>query len=428
MPEDLLSLTDVWVPATEDEREAVRQELSRLLASPELRTSKRYANFLRFGVEHSLLRQTEGLKERAVGIEVFGRPPDYDTSSDPIVRVTASELRKKITHYYSLPEHKRDFKILLPAGSYIPVFVKPRLDTVQSTVVELQVDDKSDISEPVPATIPVPNIAEDVGPKPKRGIWLWLSAFAALLILVLGSLMAANWSRFSSSPVDAFWNPILQSPSSVLVCVPDQPQTEISASNPFQAPAEDDAPPPSLPTFAVSDTLPLVTVASLLHGREKKYSIQGQSSVSLQDLRQGPAVIIGAFDNRWTLQLIKNLRFHFANDPQISKFWIEDRERPDFRGWMRTMAEVGNKRSYVDYALIARYLDPTTGNEIIVAAGLGDAGTAATGDFLSSTQLIKQVFDSTPGKSRSQNIEVVLATDVIGGHAGNPRVLAVTTW
>jgi hypothetical protein len=40
------------------------------------------------------------LKERTIGIEAFSRPPDYDQSVDPVVRITAGEVRKRLTQYY----------------------------------------------------------------------------------------------------------------------------------------------------------------------------------------------------------------------------------------------------------------------------------------------------------------------------------------
>jgi len=68
--------------------------LERILSSPLFRKSKRFPNLLRFVVERSLHGHSEPLKERTLGIEVFGRAPDYDTNLDPVVRTTAVEIRK----------------------------------------------------------------------------------------------------------------------------------------------------------------------------------------------------------------------------------------------------------------------------------------------------------------------------------------------
>src|ERR1019366_3562142 len=62
------------------------------------------------------------LKERALGAEVFSRDPDYDTNADPVVRTTASEVRKRIAQYYHEPGHESDIRIELTSGSYTPEF------------------------------------------------------------------------------------------------------------------------------------------------------------------------------------------------------------------------------------------------------------------------------------------------------------------
>src|SRR5215471_14495584 len=79
----------------------VRAELARVLASSEFRTSKRSQEFLRYVVEHTLNGEADVLKERTIGIEVFGRATDYDPGDDATVRVKAGEVRKRLGLYYS---------------------------------------------------------------------------------------------------------------------------------------------------------------------------------------------------------------------------------------------------------------------------------------------------------------------------------------
>src|SRR5579872_6969450 len=85
---------------TAEQREAVLEQLSRILASPLFKHSKHYPAFLRFVVERALDGQDARLKERAIGIEVFGRGRDYDTNLDPVVRTSACEVRKRVMQYY----------------------------------------------------------------------------------------------------------------------------------------------------------------------------------------------------------------------------------------------------------------------------------------------------------------------------------------
>jgi hypothetical protein len=71
------------------EKGAVQQQVEQLLASPLFHSSKTFPRFLRFFVARVLGGQTDELKERILGVEIFDRPAGYDTNKDPIVRVTA---------------------------------------------------------------------------------------------------------------------------------------------------------------------------------------------------------------------------------------------------------------------------------------------------------------------------------------------------
>ena len=102
---------------SEKEQEAVREQMNRLLANPFFSHSRRFPIFLRFVVEQTLAGAAENIKERTLGVEIFGRDAEYDTSVDPIVRVTAAEIRKRVAQYYQDPGHEREMRITLPQGS-----------------------------------------------------------------------------------------------------------------------------------------------------------------------------------------------------------------------------------------------------------------------------------------------------------------------
>src|ERR1043165_4136942 len=109
--------------------ERVREELERILASHEFRSSKRSQDFLRYVTENTLRGHADMLKERTIGIEVFGRSTSYEPSDDATVRVRAGEVRKRLGIYYSSEGARAPLRIELPAGTYIPEF---RPVTVQS--------------------------------------------------------------------------------------------------------------------------------------------------------------------------------------------------------------------------------------------------------------------------------------------------------
>ena len=103
----------------------IQAQLERILANPLFKNSKRYPNLLRYVVEQTLDGHPGELKERTLGIEVFGRDPDYDTNLDPVVRTTAAEIRKRLAQYYQEPNHETELRIDLPLGSYAARFQAP---------------------------------------------------------------------------------------------------------------------------------------------------------------------------------------------------------------------------------------------------------------------------------------------------------------
>src|ERR1700689_5021777 len=103
----------------------VREQLNRLLAHPLFTNSKRYPVFLAYTVEQALLGNAGELKERTIGVEAFGREPNYDANLDPVVRTTAAEVRKRLIQYYYNTDHFGELIVELPLGSYVPSFRDP---------------------------------------------------------------------------------------------------------------------------------------------------------------------------------------------------------------------------------------------------------------------------------------------------------------
>src|SRR5215831_8130687 len=102
--------------------EAVRSQLEKVLASEGFVRNERISSFLRFVVEQELSGSGDQLKESVIGVEVFGRRPDYDVRHDSIVRTEAGKLRIRLAKYYAGEEMAGQVVIDLPKGGYRPVF------------------------------------------------------------------------------------------------------------------------------------------------------------------------------------------------------------------------------------------------------------------------------------------------------------------
>jgi len=397
---------------TQEERQAIEAQLERLLANPFFSHSRRFPSFLRYVVDKTLSGEAEYLKERTLGIEIFGKGADYDTATDPIVRVTAAEIRKRIAQYYQEPGHQQELRLSLPPGSYIPQFHPAEPEPLPPEAHSPQVP-----------SLPVQPEASPLAQHPGSSVLFWKLASAVLLLVAIVSLLAWRWGRRPSIP--EFWAPVLSSSEPVLFCVADQPEYRSialrDAANPSHAVTLQDT-----VTAVVLDDLSTITkIAGVLQTAGKQYTVRGESQTTLMDLRGGPSIIIGAFDNAWTLRLLQPLRFHFANDPEMTKFSILDTQAGKVIGTVDRTQQMATN-NYTDYAIVARFMDNTTGKPTIIAAGIGRGGTIAAGEFLTSPALQQAVRSQQRGNH--ENVEVVLSTQIINGEPGTPTIEFVHFW
>ena len=77
------------------------EELERVLSSACFARSQGLSRLLRFLVERQLEGREGELKESLIGIEVYGRRPDYDPKLDSTVRSEMARLRSRLAKYYS---------------------------------------------------------------------------------------------------------------------------------------------------------------------------------------------------------------------------------------------------------------------------------------------------------------------------------------
>jgi hypothetical protein len=415
-------VAESWTPSSELEKTAVQQQLEKLLATPLFNSSKRYPSFLKYVVTHSLAGQTDQLKERILGVEIFGRLADYDTNTDPIVRVTAAEIRKRIEQYYQDPKHSQEIRLYLPAGSYAPQYSWPgRPSGLSASPVESP-------SHTDETRTPHSTDASASAAHPVRTAFKGRKFAVALLMLVLAGASTAIWYTSRPPALKQFWEPFVKSSEPVLFCIADQNQYSTIRLRDATDPQREITLTDSMITIIIDDVSPLVNVAGLLRTYGKTYRVLGEASTSLTDLRRGPSVFIGAFDNGWTLRLTSPLRFHFANDRDMAQLWIEDRANPNSRGWMLDRTVQQQTGTYKDYAIVARLVDPNTDQFVVVAAGIARGGTVAAGEFLVDAHRMEDLLKQVPPNWKQKNLEIVLETQVIQGRSGPPRIAAVHVW
>ncbi len=102
--------------------EGKQRELKSLLQSGVVRDKTQLHALLAYLGAKAIEGAGEPLKEHRIGVEALGKPPEYDPRIDPTVRVEVAKLRKKLEDYYRDAGAGHPIRILIPKGSYLPVF------------------------------------------------------------------------------------------------------------------------------------------------------------------------------------------------------------------------------------------------------------------------------------------------------------------
>jgi hypothetical protein len=412
---------------------AVREQLQRLLTHPLFSNSKRYPALLAYVVEQTLRGYGFELKERSIGVEVFGRNPTYDANADPVVRITAGEVRKRLMQYYYDSTHDGELVVELPIGSYVPLFHAPEPASVALVV------------EPAPAPAPLfptpeltqtPVLLPAAPPRRARGRLRWLLVIAGLAVACGVGIRIGMRIRETQVPppttLERFWAPITDGANTATFCLGEPAKNlDVATINSLDAPVSKDSPEPLYfrlhlsGHLALADVITLTRTAAALETRHKAFRVMPASEASFAQLREGPIVLIGGFDNIWTLRVTQKLRFGFDSKDGVAL--IVDRKSQKQTTWATAWALPYQKLSR-DYAIVARIHDATTGQPVIIAAGISEEGTEAAGEILYNPVYLDSLLKNAPPNWEQMNMEAVIETQVIEGHPGPPQVEAVEFW
>ena len=449
-------------PLSDAQKTAVHAVMQEMLNSAHFCKSKRYPALLKYTVCYTLDGETGALKERVIGAELFGRPLDYETSIDPVVRVTAGELRRRMALFFS---ENPDCPVIidLPVGSYAVRFTfrDPSCDA-QPAASHAHLSS----AEPEPSTTeeqsPAPDHRDTEGnairhelaasaalssadsqhehlpsaahrPMPPSRLKALALALGALIVVLLVAAMAFAWHRKSSMKY-IFWKPVLATNSAPAIIV---------LGNDGITPTPLAARQTGNNTRVIFDNvLVAANVCGILKEYGKNCPMQLSDKVFFSDMQNHTTVLIGALDNLWTLRIMSDLRyqFHFDSptDPAIPKIehaplnfharLIADQQNPAHL-WTLQPSPTTSPESYpTDYAVIARYHSVLTNGTVIVLAGITPASTAAAEQISLSHNLLRQVYAMAPSKWDGQNFEAVVQIEMLHDAPVTTKVIAAECW
>ncbi|MFZ1014406.1 MAG: hypothetical protein WCC26_20950 [Terracidiphilus sp.] len=423
----------------------MRQTLAEIFQSGPFRASKQSQQLLGYIVDQSLSGHGELLKERLIGVNVFGRQPDYDTNEDPIVRARAAEVRKRLAQFYVGEGNRTSVRIEIALGSYMASFSEsPERISLASPSRNL-----------APAVVHPPNEAHPSEPfsvaaqensnteHSKRPL-----AFILLATLTLVCLAGGFWFTLRpTAPIDLFWKPIVDATNPAILYsganAVYMPSTEFinrykathhvdaleSRGREFLVPISSEMKLGSNDLVAftndfitIGDLSANVRVASLLAMHKKRFDLRCGEDVSFSDLRQSPGVLIGLFNNSWTMELTGDLPFAFHHADIMT---ITDHAN---HGQSWTPAFTADGKVSIDYAVVTRMPHSKTGQALVAIAGITQAGTHAAADFITDPDQMRKLTGVAPKDWAQKNLQFVIQTKVVNNIPTSPVIVTARFW
>ncbi|WP_018902477.1 hypothetical protein [Rhizobium sp. 2MFCol3.1] len=168
----------------------VKEELDRILDSPDFKSTTRRRKLLRYLVEESLAGRDKGFKGYTIATIVFGRDESFDPQSDPVVRLEARRLRHDLNSYYVSAGRNSPLRITIPKGQYAPV-----MEWFDSTSASDDLIGHLDVADrPGPDMAPAPVSAHviETWRFAGRSLLFWMVMFLVAVVTVTVVLLARN--------------------------------------------------------------------------------------------------------------------------------------------------------------------------------------------------------------------------------------------
>jgi hypothetical protein len=434
----------------ETERDIARlqQHLKEVVEGEAFKGSHRSGQFLTYIVEESIAGRFAGLKERIIGVTLFGRVPSYDTGEDAIVRVTASDVRKRLLQHYGKYGITSEFRISLPLGSYIPEITRePRGAASQRNPVAIP---EVPVTTPEPVT--APHIVGPIEtPAPRnlhRARWLYFGVLVLGLNALMWGIFWNHFSRASSAPVSILpWPAFFQSPRSTKLVTSDPNIVEIQEVTGSAVSLSDYANQRFIPNVsslspqvisfckdilrgdkaAAVDARVIANIAELAQSAGKKVTVQVARNVRLSDLYADENFIFmgSPRSNLWTILFNDQLDFRFVFDDASHQEVIRNvHPRPG-----ESSAYVPTAKGWAtgqSFATISFVQTPGKEGQVLILAGANGEGTEAAGELVTNGARLSAALRGCGISSAHpvRHFQLLLQLNTMAGSPSNVDVLA----
>ncbi len=450
----------------------VRQTLEKILHSRHFINAHKKKQFLRLVCDFYLKGRAHELNEYILGYEVFERDNSYNPSADPIVRVVAHEIRKKLESYYQAEGINDEVRLELPSGSYQPVFIrrtpqaKPEINSVSQPAT-------AETSPSAPFAPSMPPTAESVR-SPRSVSAIILALLVLGLVIAVIALAFSNWElrqkniaepsqsttmsdevwggflRDKSPPVVVLSNPLVPRFTSVNEpaigndsAVPVAPEVVevlrkkasanrdvfvrtptgavLNSSEVVRSPGSSG---PSTPFrlvlsnseyTGIGEAMGLHYLTNFFHGASREIVIKQSRTLSAEDLKNRNVILLGgAWVNEWSGKLPDSEDFVYTSDATI----MNRIPRPGEAHEYAPQFDRKTGQLSADYGLITIKPNLTEENIVMVLSGINSQGTQAAVEYVTNKNHLEQFGQSLrqiKTSSKPLHFQVLLKVGVENG-------------
>jgi hypothetical protein len=372
----------------------LREHLREVLESPAFRGSRRCQQFLQHIVEKAISSHYDELKERTLGVELFGRPPAYDTGEDAIVRVTASDVRKRLHQFYA--DNSSSIRIEIPSGSYGPEFRRVADSTVAPPPV------------PLPAAEPE-HLVTDQPPRKLLSLIRYIIYASAALTLLLCVWLWHNHNRPSPRNVLP-WSDLFRHDRPIQVIFADPDISTIQQLLGYQITLSEyanrqyvrgiESAGPDLQralrslrgtNVPIVDASIALNISGLAGASAARLRIHPARTLQLGDIKtDDDFIFLGSpHSNLWTTLFQDQMDFDFVYDANLRKEVIRDKHprKGELSVYVPTARGFDTGQAF---AVVAFVGNPSQSGHVLVLAGTNAEGTEAAGKLASNLDLLSR--------------------------------------
>jgi hypothetical protein len=457
-----ISLNDersVKLLENEEDLALLQGHLKEVIEGEAFRGSHRSGQFLKYVVEQAIAKHFDSLKERVIGVELFGRSPSYDTGDDAIVRVTASDVRKRLLQHYGMYGATSRFRISLPLGSYIPeISHEPggngngnhELQTSLPNAVA-----KAEASGNARESIPGAPIAASTEMAPIKSRFSRLNRLVLLVIVLATALNLGVWGIFwkrvnrpAVLPATILpWSVFLDSPRAIHLITSDPDIAEVQQYIGGEISTSDyangrlipnpDKMAPEVQRFwnvivrddkaSFVDAEIAVRIAEMAQAYSKRVNLSAARNIQISDLQTDDNYIFlgSPRSDPWSALFSDQLDFQFIFDPNSGQEVIRNLRPKPHEALQYVPTALGGATGQ-SYAIIAFVQNPDHNGQVLLLAGADAEGTEAAGRLITDMPRLAvalRTCGDSPGGS-VKHFELLLKLNTMAGSPNDAHVEA----